>query len=307
MRHVEHHRLEEGYHIGTERKVLVHTVLRETGKLGTFLHQFLGQIARLPTLHHPTCLVQPLDIRTQLLFKISTIRAIHRHFRTDFSSGNHAEVDTTNRTICQYTSKISLPLADGGRGIPIETDAYTIAHARSTHTRLSVHVARVEGQAHNLEVRLLVGIRLEGIKLVYLIHLRIKKSFLRFGQSHNERGIRHIRVNLLNHKTFRSLALVLVCPLGLHLPLPFLFAPQVVHIPLADVLQNVVDRLADAVLPCTRFPHQHVHQCGFVQHIVDVAEVCLPQVRSQRREYRMCHGRLVNLGRTADEQLDKWR
>ena len=42
-------------------------------------------------------------------------------------------------------------------------------------------------------------------------------------------------------------------------------------------------------------------------HIVNVAEVGFPQVRSQCRKDRMRHRRLINLRSLAHQKLDQWR
>ena len=307
IRHIEHHRFQKGNHIGTEGEVLVHPALRQAGKLRTLLHQLPGQFACLFALHQATHVVQPLDVRTQLLLELRIIRAIHRHLRTDFPFRYRTEVDTADRSVRQYIAEVRLSLADGGRCVPVEADAHPFAHARCTHTRLSIHVPRVESQAHNLEVRLLVGIRLERIKLVNLVHLRVEKTLIRIRQTLHEGRIRHIRINLLDDQPLRSLALVLVRPLRTHFRLPFPFSAKVLLIPLPDVLQDIVDRLTDAVLSRTRFSHQHVHQGRLVKHVVDVPEVRFPQVRGKSRKYRIRHGRLVNLRCTAHEELDERR
>ena len=117
---------------------------------------------------------------------------------------------------------------------------------------------------------------LERIELVYFSHLRVKKSFFGIGQSLYERGVSHVRINLLNNQTFGTLTLVLVRPLALHLLLPFLFALEIVTVPLADVLQDMVDRFADAVLPRTRTRHEAAHQGGFMLYIIYIAEVRFP-------------------------------
>ena len=132
---------------------------------------------------------------------------------------------------------------NGGRCIPVEADAHTLTHAPRTHTRLTVDIPRVECEAHDLEVRLAPCRCLERIELVYFVHLRVKKSFFGIGQSLYERGISHVRINLLNDQSFGTLALVLVCSLGLHLLLPFLFPLEVLLIPLTDIFQDMVNRV----------------------------------------------------------------
>ena len=53
--------------------------------------------------------------------------------------------------------------------------------------------------------------------------------------------------------------------------------------------------------------HQQRCQRGLVQGIVDVAEGGLPQVRAQCGEHGIRHGRLIDVGRAAHEELDEGR
>ena len=307
MRHVEHHGLEEGNHVATEREILIHAALRQTGKVGTLLAELLGQGSGLPALHPSACLVQSLDVGTQLLLERGIVCAVHGHLRPYLLPWNGAEVDAADGAVGQHLAEVSLPLADGGRCVPVEADAHPLRHRARAHTRLSVYIARVERQAHDLEMRLLVGIRLERIKLVYLIHLRVKNSSFRIGQTLNKGGIRHVGIYLLDDEPFGTAPLVLVRSLGLHLLLPLLLALHVLAVTQTDILQDVSDGVADAILPSPRLAHQAVHQRGFVVHIVDVAEGGLPQVRPECRKDGMRYGRLINLRRAAHEQLDEWR
>ena len=210
-------------------------------------------------LHQATRLVQSLDVRTKLLVKLSIVCPIYRHFRADGLLGDGAEVDSRNRSVREHRAEIRLPLVDGGARIPIETDAHTLAHRRSAHTRLSVHITRVESEAHDLKVRLASCRGFERVELVDFVHLRVEEPFLRISQTLNEGRIRHVRVNLLNDKPFGTLSLVLVRPFSLHLRLPFLLTLKVLGIPLADVLQDTVHRLRDAILARSRPSHEAVH------------------------------------------------
>ena len=299
--HVQDARLEERYYVGTEAQVLVHPTFGQAGKVGTLLYQFTGQRACLLAFYRSACPVQAVDVRTQLLVEVGIVRAVYGHLRADGPFGDGAEVDTADGAVGQYTAEVGLPLLNGGRGIPVEADAHPLAHTPRTDACLSVHIARVERQAHDLEMRLAPCRGFQGIELVYLVHLRVQETLLRIGQSLYECGISHVRIYLLNYQSFGTLSLVLVRPLCLHLLLPSLLALQVVAVACADVGQDAVDGVGDAVLPCPRARHQHVHQRSLVLHVVDVAEGGPPQVRGQCREHRMRHRRLINVRRLAHQ------
>ena len=123
----------------------------------------------------------------------------------------------------------------------------------------------------------------------------------------HEGGIRHVGVNLLDDKPFGSVSLVLVRPLRLHLALPLALTAQVVEVAPANVGHDAVDGFGDAILPCSRSRHEHVHERCLVLHVVDIPEARLPEVCPKCGEYGMRHGRFVKRGRFANEQADKWR
>ena len=134
------------------------------------------------------------------------------------------------------------------------------------HTGLSVAVAGVEGQTHNLELLTALARSAQCVELVNLVHLGVEE--------------------------------ILVGTLRAHLLFPLPFTLQVLCVTLADVRHDVVDRLRDTVLTSTRSSHQHVHQRRLMQHVVDVAELHLIQMCCQGREHGMSHSRLVDVGRS---------
>jgi len=162
-------------------------------------------------------------------------------------------------------------------------------------------------KSHDLEMRLLVAVGLQGIKLVYFVHLRIEEPSVGIGQTLYESRVRRVGIHFLYHQPFGLLALVLVRPFGLHLSFPFLFVTEVIGIASADFPQDAVDGFTDAVLPRSRTGHEATHQRGLVLHVVDVAEVRFPQISGQCREYRMRHRRPINPRCLAHQQLDEWR
>ena len=154
MRHIENARFQEGDNIGTKAQVLVHTTLGEAGKIRTLFHQFLGKNASLATFNPSASLVQVFDVRTKFFVKIRIISAVHGHFRTDGTLRYGAEIDARNRPIRKHIPEIRLSFVDGGTCVPIKADAHAFAHRACPHTRLTIHIAGVECQAHDLEMRL---------------------------------------------------------------------------------------------------------------------------------------------------------
>ena len=220
--HIEDAGLQIGNDIGTERKVLIHTAFRQAGKVGTLLDQLLGELTSRTAVDVSAGTVQPVDVRTELLVEGGIVGTIDGHLGADGTLGDGAEVDARDGAVGQHTVEVRLAFLDGGRGIPVEADAHALTDRAGADTGLPIDIAGVEGEAHNLEVGLRAGRGLERIKLVYLIHLCVKKSALCIGQSLYEGGVRHIGINLLDDQSFGSVALVLVGSLRLHflLPLP---------------------------------------------------------------------------------------
>ena len=93
VRHIQHHRLEEGNDIRTEGEVLIDTALREAGKVRILLHQHSCQCACLLALHQATGSREVLDVGFQGLGKVVAIRTIHGHLRPDFTLGDGAHAD----------------------------------------------------------------------------------------------------------------------------------------------------------------------------------------------------------------------
>ena len=69
-------------------------------------------------------------------------------------------------------------------------------------------VAQIECQLHDAEV--LVGLALEGIEEVQLIHFGIEEMVLSLLHSEHKGRVRHININLLYNKSLRSFSLVFV-------------------------------------------------------------------------------------------------
>ena len=170
---------------------------------------------------------------------------------------------------------------------------------------MSVFITRVCCQTHDTE--LLISATLERIKLVELIERSIEEMFLRFGRSHHESRVRHIRINLLDNQVFRSLALILVGTLAQHLILPRLFALQVFSIPQPDILHNEIDRPVHAALTRSGTRKQQRHQSRLMLHVVNIPEPRLPEMRSQRREDSVRHSRLIKFRRPRYQQLHQLR
>ncbi len=166
---------------------------------------------------------------------------------------------------------------------------------------MSIFIARVCCQTHDTE--LLASGTLEGIKLVELIERSIEEMFLRFGRSHYESRVCHIRINLLDNQVFRSLALILVGTLAQHLILPRLLALQVFSIPLPDILHNEIDGPVHAALTRSGTRKQQRHQSRLVLHVVNIPEPRFPEMRSQRREDSVRHSRLIKFRRPRYQQL----
>ena len=112
-------------------------------------------------------------------------------------------------------------------------------------------------------------------------------------------------MNLLNDQAFRTLRLVLVGTLGVHLLLPLGLALLVDGVALSDVGHDVVDGLVDATLTRARLCHQTVHQRRLVLHIVRVLEGGLIEVCAQRGEDTAGHSGLVGARHLGGEQTDE--
>ena len=67
IRHIQHTRLQVGDDVGTEGKVLINPVLRETRKLSIFILLFEGKLVCLRAVNQSPGIIQILDIRLQRL------------------------------------------------------------------------------------------------------------------------------------------------------------------------------------------------------------------------------------------------
>ena len=303
IRHIKDARLEVRNHVGAEREVLIHPVLREAGRFGVLLLHPLGEPVSLGALDEPRGARQALDIGTELLVERGVIRAIYGHLRPDFPLRYRTEVDARDGAVGQYLREIALPLEDCGGRVPIKADGDLLGDGLRPHARLPVPVPRVEREAYDLELLASAPRPAQGVELVYLVQLRIEEMALGLGRTEDERRVRHVRVNLLDDQPLGPLALVLVRPLRVHLGLPFPLAAQVLGVPEADIRHDAVDGLGDAILARARARHEDVHQGGLVLHIVDVPEPHVVQVGAQGREHRVGHGRLIDVRRAANQEL----
>ena len=279
--HIQHHRLQEGNHISTERKILIHTALRQTGKLRTFLHQLPCQGTRLLAFHQATCHVQPFDVRTQLFGKIFVVRAIDGHIRTDGTLRNGADVDTAQRSVGQHVAEEILPLADGRAYVVVEAHRHLLAHRCRTDARLSVQIPVIETQTQQVEHVVRVATARQVVQLLYLVHSCIEKTPLRICHTLHEGRTGDVRINALNHNPFRTLLLVLVRPLALRVPLPVSFFFHTDFITLADVRHDVVYRRVHTALTAPRRSHQQTGQRRLMITVVYVTKPSLIQVRTQ--------------------------
>ena len=101
VRHIQHTCLQIGDNVGTEGKVLINPVLRQSGKLSILILQFESKLECLRTVNQSPGIVQILDIRLQRLTVGIIVIAVNRHIVTDFTLRNGTEIDTAYRTVCQ--------------------------------------------------------------------------------------------------------------------------------------------------------------------------------------------------------------
>ena len=281
MSHIQHHRLQEGNHISTERKILIHTALRQTGKLRTFLHQLPCQGTRFLAFHQATCHVQPFDVRTQLFGKTFVVRAIDGHIRSDGTLRNGADVDTAQRSVSQHVAEEILPFADGRAYVVVETHRHFLAHRCRTDTRLPVQIPVVETQTQQVEHVVRVATARQVVQLLYLVHSCIEETPLRIRHTLHEGRTGDVRINALNHNPFRTLLLVLVRPLALRVPLPVSFLLHTNFIALTDVRHDVVYRRVHTALTAPRRSHQQTGQRRLMITVVYVTKPSLIQVCTQ--------------------------
>ena len=201
--------------------------------------------------------------------------------------------------------EVALPLLDGGGGVPVEADGYFLGHAHRPYAGLSIAVSGVEGKAHDLKLLSAVARTAQSIELVYFVQLCVEEVAVRLGGAHHESGVGHVGVNLLDDQPFGTRTLILVGTFRVHLVLPLALALQVVFVAAAHVGHDAVDGFGDAILARAGACHEHVHQGGFVLHIVDVAEAYPPQMGGKRGKDGVRHGRTVEVGGAAQEEFDE--
>ena len=307
MRHEEHAGLQIGNDVGTEREVPVGLRLAEAGKLGALVLQPLSQLVSLRAVDGAASRREPLDVGAQLLVERGIVGAIHGHVGSDFAPGNGAEVDARDGTVGQHVLKVALPLLDSRCGVPVEAYRHLLRHRLRAHACLSVTVAGVEREAHDLKLMIAATVALQGVELVNLVHLYVEEVLVGLSHALHEGSIGHVGVNLLDNQALGTLGLVLVGALRVHLLLPSLLALQVLSVTAADVGHDAVDGFRDTILTGSRSRHQAVHQRGLVLHVVDIAEARLVQMGTERGEYRVSHSRTVDVGRVLQQQLDQRR
>ena len=303
--HIEHACLQIGYHVGTEREVLVDSVLGYLRKIRILLTQDFSQAVSLGAIYQTGSHTEVLDIGLQLLAELIVVGAIHRNLIADFSFGNGAEVDSAQRTVGQHLGEITLSLLDSGRGIPVETYGDTLGDALGSHSCLSILITWIKGEAHDTEM--LVADTFQGIKLVNLVERSIEEVAFGFCRTHHEGRVGHIRIYLLYNEIIRSLALILVGTLAHHFLLPLLLTLQVFLVTLTDILHDHRNRHLHTTFTCACTCKEAGHQGGFVLHIVDISESRIPKMGSQRRENGVRHSRLINLRRLRDQQFHQLR
>ena len=103
-----------------------------------------------------------LDIQQSYPFKVETmpvpkdiVRGQTVEIRCELKAEalwDSTEVDSGDRTIGQYLGEISDTLVDGGRGIPVKSDGYSLRNTLRAHSGLSILITRVEGEAHDTKL-----------------------------------------------------------------------------------------------------------------------------------------------------------
>ena len=224
---------------------------------------------------------------------------------TDLALGNGAEADALHRAVGTDGLEILLHLLRRGAGVPVHAQADGFRHRLGTDSRLAVTVVGVEREAHHQILMASLAVALEGVEHLDLVHLQKEDMPLGLGCTGDQRGIGHVAVNLLNDQAFRTLRLVLVGTLGVHLLLPLGLALLVDGVALTDVGHDVVDGLVDATLTRARLCYQAVHQRCLVLHIVCVLEGGLIEVCAQRREDTAGHSGLIRAWHLGGEQTDE--
>ena len=152
---------------------------------------------------------------------------------------------------------------------------------------------------------MLVGLALEGIEEVQLIHFGIEKVPFSLLHTQHEGWVGHVDVHLLDDESFGSLTLVLVGAFAVTFVLPSPLPLTLLGVACPDVRHDAVDGLCDALLAASRRRTEDVHQRGLMLHVVDVSEAGVAQMACQGWEDGLRHGRLIDGGRLAHEQTDE--
>ena len=125
---------------------------------------------------------------------------------------------------------------------------------------------------------MLVGLALEGIEEVELVHLGVEEVVLRFLHSEHEGRVGHVDVHLLDDETFGALTSVFVGTLTVTFVLPGTLSLTLLSISCPYIRHDAVDGLSDALLARACGGAEDIHERGLVLHIVDVAESHLTEV-----------------------------
>ena len=189
-------------------------------------------------------------------------------------------------------------MIDGGAGIPIVEDVYSLVHRTGHGASLPEGVSGVKGKTHDSPLSaLLLSLRtiLYGIPQIYLVHQRIKEMSLGIIHALHEGCRCHIRIHFLYHQVGRTLRLILVRAHRIHLHLPLFLALHIHLVTLMDIGHDVADRSIHAALSGARRGHEHIHESGFVLYAIDIFKAHLIEVGCKRWKYGMSHGWLVDV------------
>ena len=151
---VQHAGFQPGDDTGAERQVPIHLILRQAGKLRTFLLQLLRQLRSLRTIHKAAGGTEVVDVWLQGFVKRCIILSVNGLLNANLRLWNRAEIDAAYRSVGQYVAEVPLTLLNRRTRVPIEPTARTGCHRLRTDTRLTVLRIGVEGEAHQLEVLL---------------------------------------------------------------------------------------------------------------------------------------------------------
>ena len=215
----------------------------------------------LRAVHEAACLHQAVDVGLQFLVEGSVVGAVDGHRRTARPALDGGEADAAHGAVGHHAAEVVAALLRGAAGVPVEAHFHRLRDALHAHAVLAV-VAQVEGQLHDAEV--LVGLALEGVEEVQLVHLGVEEVVLRLLHAQYEGRVGHVDVHLLYHQALGSLPLVLVRAFAVALVLPQPLPFSLLRVAQAYVGHDVVDGLRDALLAASGGCAEDVHQGGLV-------------------------------------------